>query len=116
MMKNRRRIFYEHQRLPQTRIRRPRENVCVRIHSQALLRAVDTDTDRVLTAITQRASNRQPIRKSLGTVLEKSSTWAEGASPCEPSYLDLDQNYDVPKESYTKIRVSSLLCTEATTQ
>jgi hypothetical protein len=83
---------------------------------QALFCAIDTDMDAALTAATQRASNRQLIRKILATVLEKINTSTEGASPCEPSYADIDHNHDIPKEPYTNIKVSSLLCTKAITQ
>jgi hypothetical protein len=115
-MNNRRCIFFEHQKLSQIRTRRPRGNKCVRISSQASSGFVDAGLDRALPAVTQGASSRRPTRKNLATVLKKSNTWAEGAPPREHSYPDFDQNHDIPKEPYTTIKVSSLLCTKATTQ
>jgi len=109
-------IFFEHQRLSQTRIRRPRGNACVQMRFQASSRVVDGGMNRALTAVTQPASSRQSIRKSPAQVLEESNTWAEGASGCESSNQGLDQNHGIEKETYTTIKVSSLLCTEAATQ
>jgi len=83
---------------------------------QASSRVADGGMNRALTAVTQPASSRQPIRKSPAQVLEESNTWAEGASGCESSNQGLDQNHGIAKEPYTTIKVSSLLCTEAATQ
>jgi hypothetical protein len=88
--------------------------VCDCISSLQLVILI-VDIDRVYSISTDYALRQHSTHKKVAKVLEDSKRWAERNSTCRPSYTGVDWHSGTLNKSSTKIKVSSLPDTKAST-